>query len=164
MNVYVVCNVHIRMSQQSGEDLYIRPFVIAIRRKSVSEHILSPVRNTRSPAQALRLISQGFIGKLPPIVIHENPFNFARRTPNTRCSTGDLHGFFVQIVLREPSPLSLAGQARFHHPTSREAFWTAAQYSASTSSPWGYRPQLRPYSARPPLPFTRSVRVSLPSR
>ena len=61
MYIDVVCDVHICMAQQSRENFHIHPFVIAIRRKSVSEHMLSPVRNTRSLAQALRLVSQGFI-------------------------------------------------------------------------------------------------------
>jgi len=57
MYIDVVCDVHISMAQQSGENLHIHPFVIAIRLKSVSEHMLSPVRNNGSLAKALGLVS-----------------------------------------------------------------------------------------------------------
>ena len=74
MNVYVVCNVHIRMSQQSGEDLYIRPFVIAIRRKSVPKDVFALVVNASRPAGALCLVSQCLVGQPVALGICKYPF------------------------------------------------------------------------------------------
>ena len=48
MYIDVVRDVHVGMAQQPGENLYVDSFMIAVRRKRVSEHMLSSVRDTGS--------------------------------------------------------------------------------------------------------------------
>ena len=76
MNIDVVRDVHIGMSEQSGKDLHVDSFVIAVRRKSVSEHMLSSVRNVSGFAQTPCLPSESLVREPLPIVTHENPFVF----------------------------------------------------------------------------------------
>ena len=45
MYIDVVRDVHIRMSKQPGKDFHVDSFVIAVRRKRVPEHMLSPIRD-----------------------------------------------------------------------------------------------------------------------
>ena len=74
MYIDVVCDVHIRMSQQSGENLYVHPFVIAIRRKSVPKDVFALVVNASRPAGALCLVSQCLVGQPVALGICKYPF------------------------------------------------------------------------------------------
>ena len=76
MYINVVRDVHIRMPKQPGKDLHVDSFVITVRRKSVPEHMLSPVRDVGGLAQTPCLPSECFVREPLPIVTHENPFVF----------------------------------------------------------------------------------------
>jgi len=76
MYIDVVRDVHIGMPKQPGENLHVDSFVIAVRRKSVPEHMLSPVRDVSGLAQTPCLPSQCLVRESLPIVTHENPFAF----------------------------------------------------------------------------------------
>ena len=45
MYIDVVRDVNICMTKQPGKNLHVDSFVIAVRRKRVPEHMLSPVRD-----------------------------------------------------------------------------------------------------------------------
>ena len=77
MYIDVVCDVHICMSQQSGENLHIHPFVIAIRGECVPEYVFPSVFNSRFLTGDAGLVSQGFVGKPFAIAVGENPFIFS---------------------------------------------------------------------------------------
>lgn len=76
MYIYVVRDVNIGMPKQPGENLHVDSFVIAVCRKGVSEHMLSPVRDVCGLAQTPCLLSQSLVRKPLPIVTDENPFVF----------------------------------------------------------------------------------------
>ena len=76
VNIEVVGDVHVCVSQQSGENLHIHPFVIAIRGECVPEYVFPSVFNARFLTGDAGLVSQGLVGKTFAIVIDENPFIF----------------------------------------------------------------------------------------
>jgi len=56
MHIDVVGDIHVSVSQQLGEDLHIDALVIAVRRKRVTENMLSSVSDVSGFAKALGLI------------------------------------------------------------------------------------------------------------
>ena len=88
MYIDVVCDVHISTSQQSGENLHIHPFVITIRRKSVSEHMLSPVRHKSILTHVRAALTDERSARRP------SPCAPARRTSFVR------DWFFFCVILR----------------------------------------------------------------
>lgn len=58
MDVYVVCDIHISMTQESGNNLYIHPIVVIVCDKGVSENMFAAIFYFRFFAQFARLKSQ----------------------------------------------------------------------------------------------------------
>ena len=56
VNVKVIGDIHISMTQEARKDLHINAFVIAVSSECVAKHMLAPVRHTSSSAQALGLV------------------------------------------------------------------------------------------------------------
>ena len=61
MYINVVRDVHIGMTKQPGKDLHVDSFVIAVRRKRVTEYMLAPVKDVSGLAQAPCLPPECFV-------------------------------------------------------------------------------------------------------
>ena len=77
VNIEVVGDIYVCVSQQAGENLHVNAFVIAIRGECVPEYVFSSVFNPRLLTGDAGLVSQGLVGKPFAVVIGENPFVFS---------------------------------------------------------------------------------------
>ena len=76
VNIEVVGDTHICVSQKAGEYLHINAIVVAVCGKCVPEYVFSSVFNPRLLTGDAGLVSQRLVGKPFAIVIDENPFVF----------------------------------------------------------------------------------------
>lgn len=74
MNIEVIGDIYVRVSQQAGEYLHINAFVIAIRGECVPKDMLAPEFYPCLFTSLSRLVSQCLVREPFAIVIGENPF------------------------------------------------------------------------------------------
>lgn len=77
VNIEVVGDIHVCVSQQSGENLHINALVVAVCGKSVPEYVFPSVFNSRFLTGDAGLVSQCLVGKPFAIAVGENPFIFS---------------------------------------------------------------------------------------
>ena len=74
MNIDVIRDIYIGMSEQLGKNLDVHALVIAIRCESMPKDMFASVLNPCIAARALRLPSQSLVRQTLPVVSHEYPF------------------------------------------------------------------------------------------
>ena len=77
MNIEVVGDTHICVSQKAGEYLHINAIVVAVCGKCVPEYVFPSVFYSCLLTDDAGLVSQRLVGKPFAIVIDENPFIFS---------------------------------------------------------------------------------------